>query len=77
MLFGRFWPEVSRKQANIKGKVSTIGSDEDLPYPGPTLSFCIVRFDPFWPEIENLALNTRLNGLISLNTGTAGPKVVA
>ena len=38
-------------------KVSTTRSDEDSPLSGSTLSFPILVFYPFWPDIVNLALN--------------------
>ena len=38
-------------------KVSTTRSDEDSTHPKPTLSFLIVSFHPFWPEVNKLALN--------------------
>ena len=41
----------------LMAKVSTDGSDENDPQPGSTLSYLIVSFHPFWPEVDNLALN--------------------
>ena len=43
--------------------MSTDGSGEDTPQPGPTLSSLIVRFDHFRPVLDSLAMNYRLNGL--------------
>ena len=57
--------------------MSTTQSDEDYPGSGSTLSFHIPVFDLSWPDIGLMALNTRLNGLITGLNVTAGPKVVA
>ena len=68
---------MTKKQVKNKGKVSTNRSDEDPQGPGSTLSYLIVRFDPFWPEVVRLAMIFRLVGLRLALSGTAGPIVVA
>ena len=45
--------------------------------PGPTLSYPIVNIDPFWPGYWTLAMITRLNGLSTGMSLTAGPDLVA
>ena len=43
--------------AGIMVIMSTDGSGEEYPTPGPTLSYPIVGFHPFWPDCYILALN--------------------
>ena len=77
MLFAEFGADLTLKQALNKAKVSTNRSDEEWSHPGSTLSLEYVQFDPFWPDILRLALNTRLNGLSMGPYGTPGPKDAA
>ena len=49
------------KQGILEAKMSTDGSDEEWPYPEPTLSYPIVQFDPSWPDYVKLAMSYRLN----------------
>ena len=65
------------KPGKTEGKVSTDGSDEEYTLSGPTLSFRIRLFDPFWPDIAKLAMNIGLIGLILALSLTAGLRVVA
>ena len=68
---------MSLKQGIIKVYVSTDGSDEEYPSPGPTLSFPIGPFHLSWPDIHQLAMTTRLIGLSMALSWTAASKVVA
>ena len=75
--FRRNGPLFTPKQALIKGKVSTIRSDEESIGPGPTLSFHITQFDHSWPDLAKLAMIHRLISLKTASAGTAGLNVVA
>ena len=57
--------------------MSTDGSDEEWLLSGPTLSYAIVGFWVSWPESDNLAMITRLIGLIRPSGLIAPLKVVA
>ena len=52
------------EHVRIKAKVSTDGSDEIGPRARVTLSFVFPGFHPSWPEVAQLTLNTRSNGLV-------------